>query len=145
MSDLYDSDILVWSEQQAALLRRLATGERITHEVDWENVVEEIESVGRNDLHAVNSYLALTLLQMLKPRGWPNAPYVPHWQGEARRFRGEAIDRCSPSLRQRLDRRAAAPAVATKLPGLARRAAARRVIARSAGVPSPARPPLFLL
>jgi hypothetical protein len=103
MSDLYDSDILVWSEQQAALLRRLATGERITHEVDWENVVEEIESVGRNDLHAVNSYLALTLLQMLKPRGWPNAPYVPHWQGEARRFRGEAIDRCSPSLRQRLD------------------------------------------
>jgi hypothetical protein len=29
MSDLYDTDILVWSEQQAALLRRAAAGERV--------------------------------------------------------------------------------------------------------------------
>jgi hypothetical protein len=29
MSDLYDADIVVWSEAQAALLRRLAAGERV--------------------------------------------------------------------------------------------------------------------
>src|SRR5438270_13014652 len=44
----YDTDILTWSERQAALLRRIAAGERINDEVDWPNVVEEIESVGRS-------------------------------------------------------------------------------------------------
>jgi hypothetical protein len=29
MSNLYDTDILLWSEQQADLLRRLAAGERV--------------------------------------------------------------------------------------------------------------------
>jgi hypothetical protein len=29
MSDLYDVDILLWSEQQAALLRRLAARARV--------------------------------------------------------------------------------------------------------------------
>ena len=48
MSDLYEADILAWSENQAALLRRLATGERVNNQIDWANVVEEIESVGRS-------------------------------------------------------------------------------------------------
>jgi hypothetical protein len=52
MSD-YDSDILSWSEQQSALLRRLARGEKVNAQIDWENVVEEVESVGREQLHAV--------------------------------------------------------------------------------------------
>jgi uncharacterized protein DUF29 len=46
MSDLYHTDILEWSERQGALLRRLAAGERINDQIDWENVVEEVESVG---------------------------------------------------------------------------------------------------
>jgi hypothetical protein len=29
MSDLYEADILLWSEQQADVLRRLAAGERV--------------------------------------------------------------------------------------------------------------------
>ena len=48
MSD-YDSDIVTWSEHQADVLRRLAAGERVNDQVDWENVVEEIESVGRSE------------------------------------------------------------------------------------------------
>ena len=46
MSDLYDTDAVTWAEQQAALLRRIAAGERVNDQVDWENVVEEIEDVG---------------------------------------------------------------------------------------------------
>jgi hypothetical protein len=49
MSDLYDTDILLWSEQQAAAIRR-----RAANEIDWENVAEEIESVGNEQLHAVD-------------------------------------------------------------------------------------------
>ena len=47
MSNLYDTDAVTWAKQQAALLRRLAAGERVNDQVDWENVVEEIEDVGR--------------------------------------------------------------------------------------------------
>ena len=36
----YDTDILIWSERQAALLRRVAAGERVNDQVDWENVIE---------------------------------------------------------------------------------------------------------
>ena len=35
---LYGRDALAWSEQQAALLRRLAAGERLNEAVDWANV-----------------------------------------------------------------------------------------------------------
>jgi hypothetical protein len=42
MSDLYDDDILWWSEQQAELLRRLAAGERVNDQ----DFIEEVEAVG---------------------------------------------------------------------------------------------------
>jgi hypothetical protein len=51
---LYDADILLWSEQQAEFLRR-----RAANALDWDNLVEEIEAVGRNELHAVMSHLRL--------------------------------------------------------------------------------------
>jgi hypothetical protein len=42
---LYDTDVLVWSEHQADLLRRLAKGERLAETIDWENVIEEVEAL----------------------------------------------------------------------------------------------------
>jgi hypothetical protein len=39
MSD-YDTDLLLWSGRQADLLRRVAAGERVNDQVDWENVAE---------------------------------------------------------------------------------------------------------
>lgn len=55
MSDLYETDIVEWSEHQAALVRRLAVGERVNDQIDWTNVAAEIESVGNDQLHAVSS------------------------------------------------------------------------------------------
>ncbi|MBV9249845.1 MAG: DUF29 family protein [Acetobacteraceae bacterium] len=58
MSDLYESDILIWAEHQAALLRRRAAGELVNDaELDWPNIAEEIEGVGRTELRAVESLL----------------------------------------------------------------------------------------
>jgi Domain of unknown function DUF29 len=42
-SDLYGEDILLWSERQGDLLRRLAAGESVSDQVDWPHVVDEIE------------------------------------------------------------------------------------------------------
>jgi hypothetical protein len=100
----YDADILLWSEHQAALLRRRAAGELVNDaELDWLNIAEEIESVGSEQLHAVESLLMRALIHMLKAEAWPLSRDVPHWQAEARVFRSQARRRFVPSMRQRLD------------------------------------------
>ena len=103
MSDLYDDDILLWSERQADLLRRVAAGEPVNERPDWVNIIEEVESVGREQLHAVESLLLQALLHMLKAEGWPLARDVENWRGEARGFRAQARRRFAPSMRQNID------------------------------------------
>jgi hypothetical protein len=103
MSGIYDSDIVVWSDQQAALLRRLAAGERVNDLVDWANVIEEIESVGSEQLHAVSSLLTQAIIHRLKVMAWPDARDADNWHADAERFAGDVADRFVPSMRQRLD------------------------------------------
>ena len=59
----------MWSEDQAALLRRLAAGERVNDLVDWPNVIEEIESVGNEQIHAVSSLLTQAIIHRLEGHG----------------------------------------------------------------------------
>ena len=100
--DLYDRDILSWSEHQADLLRRVARGEQVNG-VDWEHVVEEIEDVGLSQLNAVESYLRLTIVHLLKVHGWPDSPAVGHWRGEVVSFQRDAVKRFAPSMRPKID------------------------------------------
>ncbi|MBV9286567.1 MAG: DUF29 domain-containing protein [Hyphomicrobiales bacterium] len=94
MSD-YDTDLYEWTKAQADALRR-----RATNEVDWDNVAEEIESLGRSDRREIGSRLENLLLHLLK---WK---YQPEWQCgswrgslyEARRRIKRLLDE-SPSLR----------------------------------------------
>lgn len=102
MSD-YDTDILIWSEHQAELLRRLASGEPMNEAPDWPNIAEEIEDVGRSGLRACRSNLLQALLHDLKAEAWPLTPYVPHWRSEARVARINAADAYAPSMRQKID------------------------------------------
>lgn len=103
MADLYEDDILLWSERQAELLRRLARGERVNDQIDWDNLVEEVESVGREQLHAVQSLLLQALVHMLKAEAWPSLRDAPGWRADAFVFRTQAANRFVPSMRQRLD------------------------------------------
>ena len=103
MSD-YDTDILTWSERQAALLRRRAAGELINDaEVDWSNIAEEIEDVGSNRLHTVESLLVQALRHMLKAEAWPLSREAPTWRADAIDFRRQARRRFVPSMRQKID------------------------------------------
>jgi hypothetical protein len=101
-NDLYERDILSWSEHPADLLRRLARGERV-NDVDWEHVVEEIEDVGLSELNAVRSYLRLMLVHLLKLQGWPDSPAADHWRREIACFQSDAVQRFAPSMRHRID------------------------------------------
>lgn len=103
MSD-YETDVLVWSERQSALLRRRAAGELVNEaELDWHNIAEEIESVGRSELHAVESLLFQALLHRLKAEAWPESRDAENWLAEARGFIAQARRRFVPSMRQKLD------------------------------------------
>ena len=103
----YDRDILAWSEHQADALRRIAAVLRMrgneSDEVDWKNVIEEIESVGREQMHVVESMLTQALLHDLKAEAWPLALDVPRWRAEARLFRRLTRRRFTESMRQRID------------------------------------------
>ena len=103
MGDLYDDDILLWSERQGELLRRIAAGEPVNEQPDWANIVEEVESVGREQLHAVASLLFQALVHMLKAEGWPLVRDAENWRADARGFRAQARRRFAPSMRQNID------------------------------------------
>ena len=66
MSDLYEEDITLWSERQGALLRRRAAGG-----LDWINIAEEIESMGRSERDQLTRRLAVLLTYLLKWRFQP--------------------------------------------------------------------------
>ncbi len=58
---LYDSDYFLWSQRQAALIRKLEiTG------LDAENVAEEIESLGKRDRSKLRSQTRRLMTHLLK-------------------------------------------------------------------------------
>jgi hypothetical protein len=60
---LYDADFFRWTEEQGRVLRELRPSK-----IDWENVAEEIETLGRSDKRAIESNLNVILLHLLKWR-----------------------------------------------------------------------------
>ncbi len=91
----YDTDVYEWTKEQADALRR-----RAANELDWDNLAEEIESLGIGNRHQIKSRLEMLILHLLK---WK---YQPEWQcGGWRgsileaRHRLEDLLEESPSLR----------------------------------------------
>ncbi len=65
--DLYEKDFYLWLEQAAHLLRH-----RNLNELDLENLIEEIESMGRSEKRTINSNLRILLMHMLKYKYQPD-------------------------------------------------------------------------
>jgi hypothetical protein len=103
-SALYDDDILLWSEQQAEIVRRLGRTRRdLPNEFDVENVAEEIESVGRSELAAVENQIQNILVHLIKLAIEPGSDAVRHWRSEIFAFHSDLRRRYAPSMRQRID------------------------------------------
>lgn len=101
---LYDEDVYLWSVEQAAALRQAAaSGTNLP--VDWENVAEEIESVGRSDLKSFNSALVRVIEHLLKLEYSPASDPRAGWEDSADVHRYHAAEEiaASPSLRGKLD------------------------------------------
>ncbi|CAO3399997.1 DUF29 domain-containing protein [Azospirillum palustre] len=100
----YDTDFLAWTEEQARLLRE-ASRERINTPIDWENVAEEIESMGRSELRAVESALVRVIEHLLKLEHSPAADPRGDWKVSVLEHRDRVARdlSASPSLRGRID------------------------------------------
>jgi Domain of unknown function DUF29 len=61
----YDRDFVSWTRQQADLLRR-AAAHRSTIALDYANLAEEIESLGKRDRRALASNVARIIEHLLK-------------------------------------------------------------------------------
>ena len=102
-SDLYDTDILIWSERQAAALRSLASRRDLPNELDLANVIEEIEDVGRSEFHSVESLIENILSHIVLLWADPDAPARRGWIAEIAAWDLAIQRRITPSMRGRLD------------------------------------------
>lgn len=103
MESLYETDALAWAEGQAALLRQLAGGARLSEPVDWPNVIDEVQDVGLSELRTCQSLLEQASTHLLKLHQTPNNQAAKHWRDETSAFLNDLQRRFTPSMRQRLD------------------------------------------
>ena len=95
---LYDQDYYLWIR---TTINQLRTGEFSA--IDLENLLEELETMGRSEKRAIESLLIKLLVHLLKLQYWDTERErnQGHWQGEIRTFRRQikkAI-KDSPSLK----------------------------------------------
>jgi hypothetical protein len=101
--NLYDDDIVTWAEQQAAAVRALASRPDLSNALDWENIAEEIESLGRSQIQGVESALILVLVHVIKYISAPTAQSTRSWRVEVVAYHATARRNYKRSMRRRID------------------------------------------
>jgi Domain of unknown function DUF29 len=95
---LYDQDFQIWIETTVRQLR-----DKDFDSVDWENVIEEIEDMGKNNKSALKSLSIQLLAHLFKITYWDyEREYnLNKWRSEIRNFRLQILDilEDSPSLK----------------------------------------------
>jgi hypothetical protein len=101
-STRYETDYHQWIKETVNQLR-----ERNFDEVDWDNLIEELESMGKSDRRAVLSLLTRLLEHLLKLFYWEveKEHSGNHWAAEIVNFRAQIQHRLedSPSLSPELE------------------------------------------
>jgi hypothetical protein len=97
---LYDEDFHAWTQEQAKALRTHFRGD---NRIDVEHLAEEIEDLGKSELHAVESYIENVIEYLLKLdySGWAEARN--HWRAEIDAFRGSIERKITPQIRQQVE------------------------------------------
>src|SRR5690348_15042634 len=100
---LYEEDTAAWAEQQAAALRAAARGGS-NQLLDWENLAEEIEDLGKSLRIALKSQISRVILHQIKLMHSPASDPRRGWRRTIRQARDEIarILEDSPSLRREI-------------------------------------------
>jgi hypothetical protein len=102
MDDLYDKDFVLWAMGQAELLRLRAEGKRANDgEVDWSNIAEEIDTLGRSDRRELRNRVRTILVHLMKLQASPATEPRAGWHETIieQRTQMQALLEDSPSLR----------------------------------------------
>ncbi|MEL4894557.1 DUF29 domain-containing protein [Crocosphaera sp. Alani8] len=94
---LYETDYFLWLENQA-----LAIKNRDIEGLDWENLLEEIEYLGREQINAVNSLLKQIIIHRLKLDYTSNIYSRHHWKCEINSFIDNLEDKLTNSIRNKI-------------------------------------------
>jgi hypothetical protein len=95
----HDLDFYTWTQEQARYLRT-----KQINLIDWENVAEEIEDMGRSEKRQLESRLEVLIMHLLKWQYQPNLR-SRSWSLtlKEQRLRIEKLLQENPSLRPKLD------------------------------------------
>ncbi|MBV9862679.1 MAG: DUF29 domain-containing protein [Alphaproteobacteria bacterium] len=102
---LYETDFVLWSQQQGDALRRAArSGTNL--ELDWENLAEEVESLGKSDRRELRSQILRIIRHLVKVEHSPAIEPRRGWKSSIRDARDEirTLLQDSPSLAREVDR-----------------------------------------
>ena len=104
MATLYETDFYGWTQDQAAKLRKLLV-EHSNLDLDVENILEEIDSLGRSNYHQLVSRFEEIAIHLLKLHYSTLLECERQWKNSVRgqRVRIARLLRQSPSLKPRLD------------------------------------------
>jgi Domain of unknown function DUF29 len=95
----YESDFAAWADEQADALRRLQPSG-----LDWWNIAEELDDMGRSEQRALESHLQVLLVHLLKWNHQPNMR-AASWEASIDNARDEieVLLKRSPSLAGKLE------------------------------------------
>jgi hypothetical protein len=98
----YDDDFLLWAQEQAAALRRAKSSNL---PLDWENLAEEIESLGKSLRRELSSQIRRILRHLFKLAASPAMLPQSGWRASIRAARSDVTQlfEQAPSLRRELD------------------------------------------
>ncbi|MEA5511438.1 DUF29 domain-containing protein [Crocosphaera sp. UHCC 0190] len=103
----YERDYHQWSIEQAKALRELVnTHQELKHleNVDWDNIIEEIEALGRSEYNAVVSLLIRQIEHRLKIDYVPLPECRNKWKSEVVAFKKNMKRKIAPSMKPKLQK-----------------------------------------
>ena len=98
MTNLYETDFVEWTIKQAQALN-----ERDLKALDWNNLKEEIEDLGKEQIHGVSSFIKRLIEHKLKLDYSSNIYPRNHWQTEINNFQDEIERRLTKTLLNKID------------------------------------------
>ena len=99
LKEIYETDEYLWLEETIKLLRKTRL-----EELDLENLIEVLESLGKRDLNKVRSLLRQIIIHLLFLEYWQEEGErnYRHWKGEITAFRSDLSDSLTTTLKNKL-------------------------------------------
>jgi hypothetical protein len=95
----YETDFHQWTIEQVQALR-----DRNLAQLDWDNIIEEVEALGRSEYQAVVSLLRKQIEHLLKIDYVPLPECRNKWKSEVIAFKKNLKGKFAPSMKPKLEK-----------------------------------------